>query len=115
MMCSTYFGVLSEKRKSNWDNGDDNPFDVLQSRICLDGKGHDVLRAGSQYFNSKIQIDWGSFAWKCTPEEICRFLCDYKTTLSWMIKSEEELIEKVKAYITANQNEEYGVVFVEEC
>ena len=115
MVCSAYFGILSEERKLDWDNGDDNPCGILSSQICLEGKGHDVLRAGSNYFREKIQIDWGSFAWKCTPEEICRFLCDYKTTLSWLIESEEELLNKVKAYIAENAGEEFGVVFIEEC
>lgn len=114
MMCSAYFGRLSEKRKLEWDNGEDNPYDVLESSISLVGKGHDLLRAGSEYFKDRIQIDWGSFAWKCTPEEICGFLYDYKTKLSWLIESEEELIEKVKAYIAEDINAEFGVVFIEE-
>lgn len=114
MMCSAYFGRLSEKRKLSWDNGDDNPCDVLESRICLEGKGHDLLHSGSDYFKDRIQIDWGSFAWKCTPEEISRFLCDHKTTLSWLVKSEEELIKNVKAYIAEDENAEFGVIFIEE-
>ena len=114
MMCSAYFGRLSEKRKLNWDNGDDNPYDVLESRICLEGKGHDLLHSGSDYFKDRTQIDWGSFAWKCTPEEIGRFLCDHKTTLSWLVKREEELMKKVKTYIAEDENAEFGVVFIEE-
>lgn len=113
-MCSAYFGRLSEKRKLEWDNGEDNPYDVLESSICLEGKGHDLLRAGSEYFNDRIQIDWGSIAWKCTPEEICGFLYDHKTKLSWLIESEEALIGKVKAYIADDANAEFGLVFIEE-
>lgn len=114
MMCSAYFGRLSEKRKIKWDNGDDNPYDVLESSICLEGKGHDLLHAGSDYFKDRIQIDWGSFAWKCTSEGICRFLCDYKTSLLWLNESEEELIRKIKAYIAEDKNAEFGIVFIEE-
>lgn len=114
MMCSAYFGRLSENRKLKWDNGEDNPYAVLESMICLEGKGHDVLCAGSNYFKERIQIDWGSFAWKCTSEEICRFLCDYKSSLSWLVESEEELLKKIEAYIVENANEEFGVVFIEE-
>lgn len=115
MMCSAYFGRLSEKRKQNWECEGDNPYEVLVDPICLEGKGHALLRTGSDYFRSQIQIDWGSFAWKCTPEELFCFLYAHETTLSWLKESEEEMIRNIKAYVAEREKEEFGVVFVEEC
>ena len=114
MMCSAYFGELSEERKANWHHNDKNPYGVLTSPISLERKGHELLYVGNKYFHDRIQVDWGSFAWKCTPEEIRRFLNDNKTTLPWLIEDDEDMIEKVEAYISERGNVAYGVVFVEE-
>ena len=114
MMCSAYFGELCDERKSKWDNGDTNPYTVLTLPISLERKGHKLLDVGSKYFHDRIQIDWGSFAWKCTSEEILQFLYDYKETLSWLVEDDERMIESVKEYVSQRENAEYGVVFVEE-
>lgn len=114
MMCSAYFGELCDKRKEKWNNDDTNPYAVLASPIKLEQKGHDLLSVGNKYFHDQIQVDWGSFAWKCSPEEILRFLDDYREKLPWLIEDDEALIENVKAYIEERGNVTYGVVFVEE-
>lgn len=89
-MCSAYFGVLSETRKIKWNNEESNPYEVLESAICLNGKGHRLLEVGTTYFRERITIDWGSYAWKCTLEEIYRFLEDNKITISWLVEDEEK-------------------------
>lgn len=114
MKCSAYFGELSEIRRQRWEQDDTNPYEVLVSPICLEGKGHDLFSVGSQYFKEKIKVDWGSFAWKCTPEEIYRFFEEHQTTLPWLIKSDKEVYTKVREYVEQRGNTEYGVVFVEE-
>ena len=114
MKCSAYFGELSEVRKLKWEQGDSNPYEVLVSPLSLEGKGQELLSVGSQYFREKIKLDWGSFAWKCTPDEMYRFLDKHKTTLPWLMKVDEEMCKKVRDYVTQRGNTEYGVVFVEE-
>ncbi len=114
MICSVYFGCLSEKRKIKWDNGETNPYEVLDTPICLTRKGHEILYEAAQYFSDKIAVDWGSLAWKCTPKEMVRFLCEHKTTLPWLLEDEEKRIEQVKTYIEKNNYNEFGVVFIEE-
>ena len=42
------------------------------------------------------------------------FLQEKKTTLPWLIESEEEILEKVSNYIQEHGDVQYGVVFVEE-
>ena len=106
MECVAYFGKLNTKRANN-------PFEVLNEPVLLERKGHDLLFHGSKYFKEKEQIDWGSFLYKCTKDEIIKFLSDFKITLSWLIESEEKEIENVMNYITEHGNVEYGVVFVE--
>lgn len=114
MMCTAYFGELSETRKQIWDNKETDPYSVFQTSVQLDRKGQNLLSAGSDYFDDKIQIDWGSFAWKCTPEQVVRFLEDYKTTLPWLVKCDEASIQRVKQYIAERPNAEFGIVFIEE-
>ena len=114
MKCSAYFGEITEQQKNNWKDGEYNWRDVIKEPICLIGKGHELLYHGSEYFDDKIKVDWGSFAWKCSAVQILSFLCDFKTTLSWLINDEEELIKDVKNYIASRENVEFGVLFIEE-
>lgn len=37
MMYDIFYGEISEKRKENWDNGEDNPFQVLTSLKRIQG------------------------------------------------------------------------------
>ena len=114
MLCSAYFGKLSEERKKNWNNGDENPYAVLELPIELEGRGHDLWGYDGIFFSEKIQIDWGSFAWKCTQEEILRFLKETESGLSWQKETEEKMIRNVKEYMKMHGDTEYGVVFIEE-
>lgn len=114
MMCTAYFGILSEQRKQQWNYPDNDPYRVLASPISIESKAHDLLNYGSNYFREEIKIDWGSFAWKCTYEELNKFLCDHKTSLPWLIESEENLLIQVRSYIDEHKDEDFGIVFIEE-
>lgn len=114
MMCSAYFGELCEERKKDWNYKNTDPYSVLKTFVKLVRKGHELLYSGQDYFKDKIQIDWGSFAWKCTKEEMIKFLEDKQSTLPWLIESELEIIECVKQYIEEHGDTLYGVVFIEE-
>lgn len=114
MMCSAYFGEISDERKSNWYIGSNDPYSILKSRIELPGKGHELLGRGADFFHEKIQIDWGSFAWKCKKDEIIAFLNDCKSDLPWLQKKTEDLIHSVECYIMEHKNADFAVVFIEE-
>ena len=73
-----------------------------------------VLDRGSDYFSEEIKLDWGSFAWRCSAEQIKAFLHDFKTTLPWLVESEEAMIRSVETYIEEHPEAKFGVVFVEE-
>ena len=115
MMCSAYFGELIEERKRCLNSADKNPYHVLQNKICLECKEHILLDVGAKYFREEIQLDWGSFAWKCTPDELYQFLNDKKSVLPWLIKRDEEFLENIKTYITDRKDTEFGIIFIEEC
>ena len=115
MMCNAYFGELSDARKREWQYEDNNPYAVLKTSIELARKGHDLLNCGQKYFSERIQIDWGSFAWKSTEKQILKFLEDHQSNLPWLVKDDAEMIEQVKRYIKEHGDIRYGVVFIEEC
>ena len=114
MLCRAYFGELSEKRKHNWNCADDNPYDVLKNPIKLTRKGHDLWEKGQKYFKERIQIDWGSYAWKCSEEQIVVFLEQTMTEFPWLKEGEKKEIENIKQYIKEHGDTQYGIVFVEE-
>lgn len=37
MVFCVYYGEISESRKENWDNGEENPYDVLVSNKKISG------------------------------------------------------------------------------
>ena len=114
MQCSAYFGEISEQRKNEWNCQDDNPYGVLQDSIQLHRKGHNLWNVGDKYFNNRIQVDWGSYAWKSTSEEIIDFLKGTRTSLSWLVEDDEQQIRQVRDYIKNHGNTQYGIVFVED-
>lgn len=94
------YGEISEKRKENWDNGDDNPFEVLEWRKEI--QGIDVIsffHNAKKHLRDQIKVDWGSFAWKGTREEILTF------AQKWHGELEDESV--------LHDGVEYGVVFIE--
>lgn len=115
MLCSTYFGVLSDERKKQWNCGNNNPYVVLKSSIKLDGKGHTIWDDANRYFENQIQIDWGSFAWKCKGDKCIEFLKTHQSTLPWLVERDQKMIDIVTRFIIEHAEDEYGVVFIEEC
>lgn len=102
MMYSVYYGELSEARKEKWNNGEDNPYDILVKNKKI--SGYDwikFLSIARQILKEEIQIDWGSFAWKGSKDDIL------KLKKEWRAKLEDEKFLK--------EDIEYGVVFIEEC
>lgn len=100
MVCEIFYGEISEKRKALWDNGDDNPFIILEWR-----KEFRILDFISffywakRYLKNEIKIDWGSFAWQGSREDILRLVREVHGELE-----DESVLE---------DGIEYGVVFIE--
>jgi len=100
MNYSIYYGELSQKRKDDWDNGEENPFSVLEKKRrikCMDWVA--FLGAARKCFYDEVQIDWGSFAWKAKKKDLLKI----KEAMCVEIEDENEL----------EDNKEYGLVFIE--
>ena len=101
MVFRVFYGELSDARKETWDNGEDNPYDVLAENKEIHGNDWiSFLAIARKLFIEEIQIDWGSFAWKGTKGDLL------KLKKEWHAKLEDE--KKLK------ENVEYGIVFIEE-
>lgn len=101
MVFRVYYGEISESRKENWDNGKENPYDVLASNKKISGYDWmSFFAIARRYLKDEIQIDWGSFAWKGCKSDILKLKKD------WHAKLEDETFLK--------EDVEYGVVFIEE-
>lgn len=101
MVFRVYYGEISESRKENWDNGEENPYDVLVSNKKISGYDWmSFFAIARTYLKEEIQIDWGSFAWKGCKSDILKLKKD------WHAKLEDETFLK--------EDVEYGVVFIEE-
>ena len=91
-------GIMSEKSQKDWKAAED-PFDVISqviySQYCTLGYDHTL----SRYFHDRIQVDWGSFAWKATLSEVKNFF--FKKHLDY------DLVRDL------DPDEEYAVVFIE--
>ncbi len=101
MVYRILYGEISQSRKEKWDNGEENPYDVLQwSKEISARDWMEFLASGKKYLREEIQIDWGSFAWKATKNELLNLCKVPGITVRGVNKLDSEI--------------EYGVVFIEE-
>ncbi len=98
-MYKILFGIISSKRRRNWNDRDEDPYKVLDEclyeRECSIG----TLPSAGKAFRDEVQIDWGSYAWKAKKREIRRFFRRKGYP--------EEVLEKF------DSDEEYGVVYID--
>jgi len=97
-----YYGEISDDRLIKWDNGDDNPFKVLKTSfsIARPRSWMDFIFWARKNLSDKIQIDWGSFAWKCTGNDIMRLASDIQDSI-------------IEGFDEIDPDKVYGVVFIE--
>lgn len=99
MMCGIYYGKLKAERKNTW-NENSNPYDILKERFSVRGlSGWDFLSKADKIFSDKHQVDWGSFAYRCTKEQL--LLLQEQTNCE---------VENIELY---EENAAYAVVFIE--
>ena len=71
-----YYGDISKEWAENWSekNPNDNPFNILENRhrIAMDPSlGWLGLHLwADEHCTDRIEVDWGSRAWKCTGKEL---------------------------------------------
>ena len=97
-----YFGEISDTGRKAWDDMEMSPFDVLKKNrhIDLHASWLDAMSWARRNLHDEIQVDWGSFAWKCTGKD----LLDLK-------KNKPSC--DIESYDDIDPDKEYGVVFIE--
>ena len=94
------YGVISEKSASNWGSEHD-PFEVLaewkELRIGFSGDG--IFSWANEHCTDEVQVDWGSYAWKCRGKDLIELTQD-----------ESNYVEDAEGI---NPDGIYGVVFIE--
>ena len=100
-MTNLFCGELSEEWEKNWGAGNE-PFDVLKKMICIDGffPSEHGWSWTNKYCTDEVQVDWGSWAWKCKG----RALIELNGNSS---SSHDEMLEALDPEKT------YGVVLIE--
>lgn len=99
MMSAIYCGRINEERLRTWQSNS-NPYEILvENKEIHKIGGWDFLDYANKSFSDKVQVDWGSFAYKCTGKQLNDFVDE--------TKCEIENMEDI------NDTEIYGVVFVE--
>ena len=99
MIYYIYYGEISKENQNQWTEMTE-PFDVLSWEEKM--YTHDwvkFLHDARECFSDEVSVDWGSFAWKATKNQL----------LSWANRSGNSLENRgrLKDGIT------YGVVFIE--
>lgn len=101
MMSSIFYGEIKEERLNSWSENE-NPYDILKENDRINRlSGWDFLEVTKKLFTDEVQVDWGSFAYKCTKDQLRKL----------MQKTHCE-IEKIDQM---NPDQIYGIVFIEEC
>lgn len=100
MMSTLYYGEIRPDKLATWRDND-NPYKILV-------ENHEITKAGGwkflfdyeKLFFDKVQVDWGSFAYKGTKEQILK--------LMELVKCERDEVNNLV------DCDIYGIVFVEE-
>lgn len=106
MVYSIRYGKIQERWEKDWGthDSDDSPYDVLQNSHGIDfpiGSGWFGFHLwADEHCTDRIEIDWGSRAWKCTGKEL--------------LDLNEKHPGTVYEVESINPDEVYGVVFIEE-
>ena len=70
MMSSIFYGEIKEDRLNTWKENK-NPYDILADNKWIERLGGwDFLFIVDELFTDCVQVDWGSFAYKCTKEQL---------------------------------------------
>lgn len=100
MLSSIYYGEIRAEKLASW-NENKNPYEILEenNRVYKLG-GWKFLDVANQLFTDEKQVDWGSFAYKCTKEQLQELIAQTKCSIDKMDELES--------------GKTYGIVFVEE-
>lgn len=100
MLSSIYYGEIRSDKLTSWNENKD-PYNILveNNRVYKLG-GWEFLDIANKLFDNEKQVDWGSYAYQCTKEQLEKLMEQAGCEID---KINELAFEKI-----------YGIVFVEE-
>lgn len=99
MMSDMYYGIVKPERLATWESNE-NPYDILEKNSSFVGaSGWNFLDRAEKILKDKVQVDWGSFAYKASYQDL--------VSLRQALKCE---IPELESYA---EDTEFGVVFIE--
>ena len=95
-------GEISRARKQQWDLKNDNPYSVWEGHaLAAETCRISALSSADYCLRDRVEVDWGSIAWKGNPKEIRRLF------------EVERLNDAGLRHL--EQGKDYAVVFLELC
>lgn len=95
-------GQISKARKRNWTLVDENPYSVWDGKaLAAETCRISALSSADFCLRDRIDVDWGSVAWKGNPGEIRRLF-------------EAERLD-CSALEQLDARQDYAVIFIEFC
>ena len=93
-------GKISAERQADWFCNNDNPYavwegDALIRITCTIG----TSASANEYLRDRVNVDWGSVAWKASKQELTSFFQSQKINIS--------------ALKALDPGTDYAVVFIE--
>lgn len=71
MVSQIIYGNIKAEKLVTWESNKD-PYDILENEREINRLGGWNFLAEDKLFSDKVQVDWGSFAYKCTKEQLAR-------------------------------------------
>lgn len=98
MVSQIMYGRIKDERLQTWESNHD-PYDILERNIEIHRIGGWDFLFQDKLFSDKTQVDWGSFAYKCTKAQ----LGEMSRNLRCAVPELEEI-----------EDENLGIVFIEQ-
>ena len=93
-------GNISDARRANWFSKDENPYAVWKGKALVEESCiGSVWVTADEILRDRVDIDWGSIAWKANKDELLRFFHAIKSNTTKLIKLDSAT--------------DYAVVFIE--
>ena len=74
MLSSIYYGEIQSDKLVSWNENKD-PYNILveNNRVYKLG-GWEFLDIANKLFDNEKQVDWGSYAYQCTKEQLAKLM-----------------------------------------
>ena len=100
MLSSIYYGEIQSDKLVSWNENKDLYNILVENNRVYKLGGWEFLDIANKLFDNEKQVDWGSYAYQCTKEQLEKLM---EQTGCEIDKINELASEKI-----------YGIVFVEE-